>query len=217
MSKKEFIITVIVIVLAIALIATVIVLKRANSEANGGADANAGTVAHDHNGDGVPDHGDEAHSTEGTTGGNVDAVNPEDSDVDISVNLEDIPAGESGSQSGTTQPTTGNNDATQPTTGNSGTTQPTTGSNTGTGTSGDNDTDVSIGIEEVTPGESGSQSGTTQPTTGSNTENNTESNTGSNTGSNDSTQPTEGKGNSGAVNGNEIDFDDLLNAGKTGN
>ena len=59
MTKKEFLITVIVVVLAIALVATVIVLKRADNAANGTPTT---AVPHDHNGDGIPDHGDDGHN-----------------------------------------------------------------------------------------------------------------------------------------------------------
>jgi len=149
MSKKEFIITIIIVVLAIALVATVIVLKRADNAANGTPTT---AVPHDHNGDGIPDHGDDEHgeTTAPTTGGNGDAADPNDSDVDISVDLEDIPSGgEQGDSTkpttGTTEPTTGttdpttgatepesgSNDSTQPTTGGNDSTEPTTGGNSG--------------------------------------------------------------------------------------
>ena len=160
MNKKEFLITAIVVVLAIALVATIVILKRTDDTPD---TPNTG-VAHDHNGDGIPDHGDDAHgnATEGTAGGNVDAVIPDDSDVDISIDLEDIPAD-------STKPTTGNN---EPTTGNN---EPTTGAT------------------EPTTGSDAPTTGATEPTTGA-------------------TEPTNPS--SGAVSGNEIDFDDLLNAGR---
>ena len=151
MSKKEIIITVVIAVLAIALIATVIVAKKMDNVNNPTTPSSG--VAHDHDGDGVADHDDSAHATQGTTaGGNSDGVVPEDGDVDVSIDLEDLP----GNSGGTTEPTTGNNSTTEPTTGND----------------------------------------PTEPTTG-----------------NDSTEPTTGN-TSGAVSGNEIDMDDLINAGR---
>ena len=174
MNKKEFLITAIVVVLAIALVATIVILKRTDDTPD---TSNTG-VAHDHNGDGIPDHGDDAHgdATEGTAGGNVDAVIPDDSDVDISIDLEDIPAD-------STKPTTGNNG---PTTGNNG---PTTGNNEPT--TGNNE--PTTGATEPTTGNNEPTTGATEPTTGAT----------------DPTNPS-----SGAVSGNEIDFDDLLNAGR---
>ena len=150
MTKKDAIITAVIAVLAIALIVLVVVAKRADNKNN--PTTPSSSVAHDHDGDGVPDHGDDAHATQGTTGGNAGGVIPEDGDVDVNIDLEDLPD----NSGGTTEPTTGNT-TTEPTTGNDPT-DPTTGNNS-----------------------------TTEPTTGNT---------------------------SGAVSGNEIDFDDLLNAGK---
>ena len=161
--KKEVLITILVIVLAVALVVGVIVANKLTPDVqeptvahdhdgdgvpDHGDDAHTdteATVAHDHDGDGVPDHGDEAHTDNGTTdSGNTDSGNTgnggTEGDVDISIDLEDVPGGND--TPGTTQPSTG----------------------------------------------------TTEPAP-------------------ETTQPSEGS-NSGAVNGNEIDFDDLQNAGK---
>lgn len=157
--KKEVLITILVIVLAVALVVGVIVANKLTPDVqeptvahdhdgdgvpDHGDDAHTdteATVAHDHDGDGVPDHGDEAHTDGGNTDGGNTGNGGTEGDVDISIDLEDVPGG--------------NNDTPD-------TTQPSTG--------------------------------TTEPTP-------------------ETTQPSEGS-NSGAVNGNEIDFDDLQNAGK---
>lgn len=113
MSKKEFLITVIVVVLSIALISTIIVLKKIDKT---NPDKPVGTtsgVPHDHDGDGVPDHGDDAHENEAngdntasasggssTSGGNTEAVVPGDSDIDISIGLEDLPTDGDGTAKG---------------------------------------------------------------------------------------------------------------------
>ena len=99
MSRKEFLITVIIVVLSIALIATIIVLKKIDKTNPGETTGTNSGIAHDHDGDGVPDHGDDAHenkdsgdNTTGATGGNVDAVVPDASDIDVSIALEDLPS-----------------------------------------------------------------------------------------------------------------------------
>ena len=123
MSKKEIIITVVIAVLAIALIATVIVAKKMDAVNN--PTTPSSSVAHDHDGDGVADHDDSAHETQGSNSGSANGVVPEDGDVDVSIDLEDLPD----NSGGTTEPTTGNTSTTEPTTGN--TTEPTTGTNSG--------------------------------------------------------------------------------------
>ena len=116
MSKKEFLITVIIVLLAIALIATIIVLKKLDAANPDETTGTTSGVAHDHDGDGVPDHGDDAHAdedsqdntTSATGGSNEDAVIPEDSDIDISVDLEDLPTnGDSATEGGSTDTTEG--------------------------------------------------------------------------------------------------------------
>lgn len=176
MNKKEFLITVIIVVLAIALIATIIVLKKLDASPEGTVGTTSG-VAHDHDGDGIPDHGDDAHTNEdsednttGTTSGdsasgnNEDAVISEDTDIDISVDLEDLPV--DGANSGNTE--------------------------SGSADSGDTDSG-STESGSTDSGDTGSAEG----------------------GSTDTTEGDTEQGNtSGAVSGNEIDFDDLNNRGK---
>lgn len=110
MNKKDFLITLIIAVLCIGLIVAIVLVKRSEAKKAGPTTAPS-TVAHDHNGDGIPDHGDEAHEEEETetknnttttpsgTGNGSGGVTPEDTDIDISIDLEDLP---------TTAPTGGN-------------------------------------------------------------------------------------------------------------
>ena len=88
MSKKDFWITVIVSILCVALIVGIIIVKRSEGST---------PVAHDHNGDGIPDHGDEAHTTTPTTATTPSATAPangeNEEDTDISVDIEDLPQG----------------------------------------------------------------------------------------------------------------------------
>lgn len=87
MSKKEFFITAVIALLSVALIVVVIVSKKADNKNN---PSTPSSVAHDHNGDGVPDHDDNYHATGGTA---------EDSDVDIGLDVDDLPT-ESGTGNG---------------------------------------------------------------------------------------------------------------------
>lgn len=84
MSKKDFIITAIIVVLSIALIAVIIVAKRAENKTAAPTTVPSSSVAHDHDGDGVADHDDSAHATEGVNDPNAE-------DTDISVGIEDLP------------------------------------------------------------------------------------------------------------------------------
>lgn len=129
MSKKDFIITAIIALFSVALIVLIVVAKKETPKDPNATTAPSSAVAHDHNGDGVPDHDDNYHATEGEKDPNAE-------DTDISVDVENLG---------------GNTDGT-------------------TGT-------------EATTGTEGGSTGSTEST-----------------------------GN--AVTGNEIEFDDLLNAGK---
>lgn len=170
--KKEFWITLIVVVLALGLIAGVIVANKLTP------DVPKETVAHDHDGDGVPDHGDDAHEGD-------DVTVPHDHDGDGVADHGD----EAHTDSGNTE--AGNTDS-----GNAG-------GNTGTG---EGNVDISIDLEDVPDGST--------PTNPANPTNPTQP------GATDPTSPSTGAtepgnaGGSGAVPGNEIDFDDLKNAGQ---
>lgn len=153
--KKEFWITLIVIILAVGLVVGVILANKLTPDVPGE------TVAHDHNGDGIPDHGADEHETV-----------PHDHDGDGIPDHDDSAHTDSGSAQGSTP------------TGNAG--------------GGDSDVDISIDLEDVPDGTTPTTPSTgTEPTTPS-------------TGTTEPSTP--GTGN--PVNGNEIDFDDLQNAGK---
>ena len=89
MTKKDFIITAVIAVLSVALIVMVIVTKKQDA---GNNPSTPSSVAHDHDGDGVPDHDDSYHATSG---------DEEDTDIDIGLDIEDQPTEGTGSTGST--------------------------------------------------------------------------------------------------------------------
>ena len=92
MNKKDFIITAVIAVLSVALIVVVILSKK--NDQNDAPTTPSSSVAHDHNGDGIPDHDDSYHNS-----ANGDAV--VEDDLDIGLDIENVPTESgSGTQSG---------------------------------------------------------------------------------------------------------------------